>query len=105
MTIKKGDTVFVLTGKDKGKKGPVEKSLAESSRVVVSGVNMQKRHLKPSKTRPKGGISEFAAPMDRSKVMLVCPHCSKPTRIKVTLGEDGKKYRSCLHCQASLDSK
>ena len=104
MTIKKGDTVQVIAGREKGKSGVIEKILPEVSRVVVSGVNIRKHHLKPNKNRPKGGISEFPAPFNRANVMLVCPHCSKPTRIKHSI-EGTTKYRSCMHCQASLDSK
>ena len=105
MTIKKGDTVHIIAGKEKGKQGVVEKTIAETGRLVVAGINMRKRHLKPTKDRPKGGILEFAGSMNASNAMIVCPSCSKTSRIKHTVGGDNKKYRYCMHCQASLDSK
>ena len=105
MTIKKGDTVHIIAGKEKGKQGVVEKSILSTNRVIVTGINIRKHHLKPTKTRPKGGIAEFPGSLSRANVMIVCPHCSRPTRIKHTAGADNKKYRYCSHCQASLDSK
>ena len=104
MTIKKGDKVVIIAGKDKGKQGTVETVIALGDRVTVGGINIHKRHFKPSRTRAKGGIVEFAAPLHRSNVMIQCPHCSKMTRVKHVLGEDGTKHRHCIHCQASLDS-
>ena len=103
MTIKKGDSVIIIAGKDKGKTGPIERVLA-TGRVAVTGLNIRKSHLKPSRTNPRGGIIEFAGPMSRSNVMIVCSHCSKPTRVKHTIEEDGTKYRTCLHCAGSLDT-
>lgn len=104
-TLKKGDLVTVLAGKDKGKKGTVEKTLAADQKAVVSGINLVKRHFKPSQARPKGGISEIPAAMHRAKLQIVCPHCSKPTRVSHILGDSGAKYRACIHCKGSLDSK
>ncbi len=104
MTIKKGDNVLVLSGKSKGQKGIVERTIPLEEKVVVTGANIMKRHLKPSKTQPRGGIVERPAAMARSKVMLVCPHCSKPTRIRHTVGETGK-HRSCQFCNGNLDTK
>ena len=103
MNIKKGDKVLVNAGKSKGSQGVVEKIVRETNRVVVTGVNMRKKHVKPSKSSPRGGIIEYPAPFSRDNVIVVCPHCSKPTRIGNTVGADNKKYRFCIHCKGSLD--
>lgn len=102
MTIKKGDSVTVIAGRELGKTGIVERVIAPLGRVVVSGVNIRKHHIKPTASRPQGGIVESPAPFSRSNVMILCPHCSKPTRVRKTAGEKGF-YRSCLHCNGSLD--
>jgi large subunit ribosomal protein L24 len=104
MNIRKGDTVYIISGKEVGKQGKIEKVLPIADRVVVGGINIRKHHQKPSQKFPQGGIVEFPAPMNRSNVMVVCPHCSKTTRVKSTTSEDGQKYRCCVHCQGSLDS-
>lgn len=101
--IKKGDTVMVISGRDKGKRGVVEKYFPQLSKAVVSGVNIRKHHLKPSKSRPKGGIAEYPAPFNRSNLMPICPHCSKPSRVKFMFSEDTSKHRICGHCAGSLD--
>ena len=93
MHVKKGDTVLVLSGKDKGKKG----------KIVVEGVNKVKRHTKPSQKMPQGGIIVKEAALHSSKVMLVCPACDKPTRIKKSALANGKMARSCKHCNEIID--
>ncbi|MEI6477874.1 MAG: 50S ribosomal protein L24 [bacterium] len=103
MTIKKGDQIQVIAGRDKGKRGVVEKVIAETSRVVVGGVNIRKHHLKRSSSRPQGGIIEMPGAFSRANVMVVCPHCSKLTRIAHTISEQSK-FRSCIHCKGSLDN-
>lgn len=104
MTIKKGDKVLVIAGREKGKQGTVALTISATSRVVVDGLNMRKRHLKPSQQHPKGGIIEMPGSMSRSNVMPICPTCGKATRVSHTIPENGKKFRSCNHCQASLDA-
>lgn len=95
--VKKGDTVIVIAGKDKGKKGKVLEVLPEKSRVVVEGANKAKRHTKPTQKLPQGGINEKEAPIHSSNVMLVCAKCGKPTRIaKQVVGE--KTVRACKEC-------
>ena len=95
--IKKNDTVILLSGDEKGKSGRVL-SLHSKDRVIIERLNMIKRHMKPSKKYSQGGIIEKEAPVYLSKVMLVCPKCSKPTRIGNTMLENGKKIRSCKKC-------
>ena len=81
MNVKKGDTVVVLSGKDKGKQGKVVTAMPKKGKVVVEGVNKVKRHTKPNQKARQGGILVKEAPMHACKVMLVCPACSKPTRV------------------------
>lgn len=103
MNIKKGDKIYVIAGREKGKLGVVEKTILDKNRVVIEGVNIRKHHLKPTQARPKGGIAEYPAAFSASNVMIVCPHCSKTTRVKNDIAENGKKFRICKHCNASLD--
>lgn len=101
MNIKKGDTVIVLAGKDKGKKGKVLEARPADGQVLVERVNVVKRHLKASRNF-QGGIIEKPAPVPMAKVMLVCPRCNEPTRVKKTTME-GKKMRACVKCSESID--
>ena len=103
-TLKKGDTVLVTTGKSKGQQGVVERALPAEDAVVVAGVNLVTRHYKKSASRPQGALVRQEAPLHRSKVMPVCPHCSKATRVEHKV-EGETKFRSCKHCHGSLDSK
>ena len=90
--IKKGDTVVVLSGKDKGKTGEVTRSLPKDGKVVVSGVNVSTRHKKPSQANPQGGLERSEAPMHVSKVAIEDPKTGKPTRVRFE-ERDGKKVR------------
>jgi len=139
--IRKGDTIVVLSGKDAGKQGVVDRVLtnpaarervtpsgAEKGRkaragfwkpassrpisVVVEGLNVAKRHTKPRQTQgrtdrtPKiqqGGIIDLGQPLDVSKVMLVCPSCKEPTRVRHTVLEDGRRVRVCTHCGKAIE--
>ncbi|GGI80208.1 50S ribosomal protein L24 [Polymorphobacter multimanifer] len=91
--IKKGDTVVILSGKDKGKSGEVTKSLPRDGKVVVAGINIMTRHKKPSQTDPNGGLEKIEAPMAVSKVALADPKDGKPTRVGFKVLEDGRKVR------------
>ena len=95
MNIKKNDTVIVLSGKDKGKKGKVQRTLPESGKVLVEGINMATCHVKPRKQGDQGGIIRRESPIYACKVMRVCPKCDKPTRAAYKLTDDGKKVRVC----------
>lgn len=90
--IKKGDKVVVLTGKDKGKTGEITKVLVSENRVIVSGINMIKRHTKPS-AMGQGGVVEREASIHRSNVALADPKDGKATRVGIKVGKDGKKTR------------
>ena len=90
--IRKGDTVVVLSGKDKGKTGEVVRSMPKDMKIVVSGVNVHARHRKASQTNPQGGIERKEAPMHVSKVAIADPKTGKPTRVRFE-ERDGKKVR------------
>lgn len=101
--IKKGDTIVVLAGKNKGKKGQVIRMLEKKDRVLVERVNMVKRHTKPTQTS-QGGIVEKESGIHLSNVALNCPKCNKGTKVGYKFHEDGKKVRVCRRCGEELDS-
>ena len=101
MNVKKGDTVIVLSGKDKGKQGKVLGTVPSEAKVVVEGINMVTCHVKPRKQGETGGIVQREAAMYASKVQVVCPKCNKEVRIAHKI-ENGKKTRVCKHCGAEL---
>ena len=134
--IRRGDTVIVLTGKDAGKRGKVERIVRDpqglkktrtkygsrldrmsplvTTAVVVEGINISKRHTKPRQSAgtndrtPKitqGGILDLAQPMSIGKVMVVCNHCDKPTRIAHRTLDNGRRVRVCRHCGEQLEAK
>ncbi|ATW27126.1 50S ribosomal protein L24 [Candidatus Formimonas warabiya] len=96
--VKKGDTVLVITGKDAGKKGKILEVQPKKSRVIVEGMNIVKRHTKPTQAAPQGGIVEKEAAMASSNVMLFCPKCNKPTKIAKKEMPNGAFLRQCKHC-------
>ena len=100
--VKKGDSVVVISGKDKDKVGEVLDSMPKKSRVLVSGVNIVKKHQKPDRKNMQGGIIEKEAYIHCSKVMLYCSKCKKPTRIKNSFVEENKKIRVCRHCNSEI---
>ena len=100
--IKKGDTVIVLAGKDKGKKGDVLKMLRAENRAIVQGVNMAKRHVRASQTGP-GGITEREASIHLSNVAHVDPDDDKPTRVGIRTLEDGRKVRYAKRSSEVID--
>ncbi len=103
MNIKKGDTVRVLSGKDKGKEGEVLRSLPSKQRVVVEKVNVVKKAMRPTQQNPQGGIMSTEAPIHVSNVMVICPACKKPTRVSHHVNGDGKKVRVCKKCGKDID--
>jgi large subunit ribosomal protein L24 len=103
MKIRKNDTVIVIAGKDKGKKGTVRRALPEEDRVIVEGLNMIKRHSRARRAARQAGIIELEAPIHVSNVMLLCEKCGKPTRIVFRSLADGKKMRICKSCQEVID--
>jgi large subunit ribosomal protein L24 len=98
VNVRKGDTVVVLSGKDKGKQGRVMSTLPRAGKVLVEGVNIVSRHLKPRGQTDPGGIRKQEGPIYVCKVMRVCPACKKPTRPGHLLRPDGEKVRVCKKC-------
>lgn len=96
--IRKNDTVLVIAGKDRNKKGKVTRVLPREGKVTVAGVNMIKRHMRPRGQVRQAGIIESEAPIPLSRVMLLCGKCNRPARIGFRFLEDGKKVRICHSC-------
>ncbi len=100
--IKTGDTVKILLGKDRGKTGKVMAVLPEQQRVLVEGVNMIKKHVRPRRSGEKGQRVSVAAPLHISNVQVVCPACKKSSRVGIKR-EAGERQRVCKKCQAVID--
>jgi large subunit ribosomal protein L24 len=100
--VKTGDTVVVLNGKDRGKKGKVLAVSPKEGKVIVEGINMVSKHVKPRKMGDEGGIVKAEGAMYACKVQIVCPRCGKPTRVSHKIYEDGTKERICKKCGEAL---
>lgn len=101
MKILKGDKIKVVYGKDKGREGKVERVYKKQNKVLIEGINIYKKHVKKSEQSPKGGIVELPRALDVSKIVIICPKCSKPTRITIKR-EKGKKSRVCKKCKSII---
>lgn len=101
MKFHKGDEVIITSGKDKGKKGKIEKILTKRAQVVLPGLNVYKRHLKKRDEKNPGGIVEFSRPLPYGNIALLCPKCGKATRIGFKISQD-KKIRVCRKCHATI---
>jgi len=101
MKLKKGDEVIIIAGKDKGRKGKIEKIFPAERKVLIPGINTVKKHVKPKKEGEKGGIVEVAKPIDISKVALICPKCGKLTRVGYLIVENNKE-RICKKCKVVI---
>jgi large subunit ribosomal protein L24 len=97
--IKKGDTVLVISGKDKGKTAKVKRVLPRKQKVVLERINIAKKHTKPSRKNAQGGIMEIEKPINSSNVMLYCPKCAKGVRVGVKRLKDNTKNRFCKKCE------
>ena len=100
--VKTGDTVVVLSGKDKGKNGKVLAVSPKEGKVIVEKVNIVKKHVKPRRMGEPGGIIEAEGAMHACKVQIVCPSCKKPTRVGHKIHTDGSKARICVKCGETL---
>jgi large subunit ribosomal protein L24 len=100
--IRRDDTVLVIKGKERGRTGVVRQVIPRQRRVIVGGVNIVKRHMKPRAERP-GGIIEREAPIHVSNVMIICKSCNKATRVALRFREGHGKARFCRHCNQPLD--
>ena len=103
MRIKKNDLVRVISGKNKGKEGKILRNIPSKDMIVVEGVNVVSRHVKPSQKNPQAGIIKQEAPIYAAKVMLVCPQCGAATRVGSSFLESGKKVRVCKKCNEIID--
>ena len=104
LNVKKGDTVLVLTGKDKGKQGKVLAANPKTGRVVVDGVNVITKHVKARSAQQQSSIEKQNGTIDESNVMVICPVCGKATKV-ANVEVNGKKIRACKKCNAALDVK
>ena len=101
--VRRGDTVGVIAGKERGKRGKVLRVLRDSNRVVVEHLNMIKRHQRPTQKLRQGGIIEREGPLAASNVLLVCGRCDRPVRTGTRILGDGRKVRVCKRCGESVD--
>lgn len=101
MKLKKNDKVKITAGKDKGRDGVVEKVYKNANKVIITGMNLYKRHVKKNEKMPQGGIVDLPRAIDVSKLALVCPKCGKITRIGLKI-EKNKKYRVCKKCDSKI---
>ena len=102
MNIKKNDNVMITKGKDRGKIAKISNVLPKIGKVVVLGLNKYKKHIKPTKSNPQGGIVDISMAIPASNVLVVCPSCTKPTRVKYKIS-DKSKNRVCAKCNQSLE--
>lgn len=101
MKIKKGDKIKVITGKDKGRDGIVEKTYLKNNTILIQGINIYKKHIKKNEKMPQGGVVEVPRPLTVSKIMLICPICKKSTRTMYKV-EKNKKVRICKKCKSII---
>lgn len=101
--IRRNDQVQVLTGKDRGRRGPVRSVITDKARAVVTGVNMVKRHRRSTNPQQPGGIIDLEAPIAISNLAVVCKSCDRATRVGFRLLADGRKVRYCKHCNEAID--
>jgi len=101
--VRKGDTVAIIAGRERGKRGKVLRVLPEAGRVIVEKVNMMKKHQRPTQKLRQGGIIEREAGLALSNVLLVCGRCDKPSRAGITVLGDGRKVRVCKRCGETID--
>ena len=97
------DTVLVTKGKDRGRTGEVRKVIPKKNRLIVTGVNMVKRHMKSQGQQKPGGIIDREAPIQMSNVALICESCQEPARVGFRTAGEGRKVRFCKRCDANLD--
>lgn len=101
MKLKKGDNIVVTAGKDKGRKGKIQKVFPGVQKVLITGINLYKRHTKQRSEKQKGGIVEISRPLPVANVAFICPKCGKPTRIGYKVDKSGK-IRFCKKCGALI---
>ena len=110
MNIKKGDTVLIITGKDRGKQGTVSRAMPQDNKVIVEGLNIVKKHIRPQGQTRQGGVIEKAMPIQVSNTMLICTECGQPTRVahdRRPMGSDQKlrPVRVCKKCHKVIEDR
>ena len=95
MRLRKGDRVYIISGKDKGKEGNILRRNVSKDTIVVENINMVTKSTRPTQKNPRGGLVKMEAPVNAAKAMLVCPSCGKPTRVGRAFLDSGKKVRLC----------
>lgn len=103
LNVRKGDRVEVLSGKEKGKRGKILRTVPKTQRVVVEGLNLVKRAVKPTQKNPQGGIITKEGSVHASNVMIVCQSCDKSSRVAHKVDDEGKSRRACRECGADID--
>ena len=101
MKVKKGDSVLIIAGKDKGRTGKIMKSLPKELKVLIEGINLKKKHVRPKREGEKGQVVQIPAAMDISNIKLICPKCGKATRVGYSIEKDVKK-RICKKCKQEI---
>jgi len=101
MKVKKGDNVLIISGKDKGRTGKIIKAMPKELKILVEGINLKKKHVRPKREGEKGQIVEIPAALDISNVKMVCPKCGKAVRVGYTVEKDIKK-RICKKCKQEI---
>ena len=101
MKVKKGDNILVIAGKDKGRTGKIMKSFPKELKVLVEGINLKKKHVRPKREGEKGQVVQIPAVLDISNIKLICPKCGKAARIGYSI-ENKEKYRICKKCKSKI---
>jgi len=101
MKVKKGDTVLIISGKDRGRTAKVLKSFPKEKSVLVEGINLKSKHIKPKRQGEKGQVVKVPTPLDVSNVKIICPKCGKPARMGYKITSD-KKFRICKKCKSEI---
>lgn len=104
MKLKKSDNVRILAGKDQGKTGVIERVFPGENKIIVKGIAMAKKHVKPSRKNSQGGILDINLKINASNAMIVCPNCSKPTKVAFLVSDKGK-VRICKKCKQSIENR
>jgi large subunit ribosomal protein L24 len=102
LKVRRGDTVVLLRGRDRGKQGKIMATLPREGRLIVEGLNMVKKHVKPRRSNEKGQRVSIAAPIQVGNVQVVCPQCNKATRVAIRRGANGERERACKHCSSVM---
>jgi len=102
MKLRKGDTVKIIVGKDRGKQGKIEKVFPKLGKVLIPGINIYKKHVKPRGEGKPGGIIDLVKPLPVTNAALLCPKCGKPTRIGFQIDKSGEKHRICRKCKGGV---